>query len=209
MDDWNDIEPAYIDEVNDQDPDADYDGTDLHKFYLAKDDTFLYVMMTMYDGAPKADLGWATNFVFQANQYRNIVDSEGDYETGAASSNGKWKVWTAKTGGDVIFYSSEYKNVGSNFIEWKVYLEEMGTLDGKFIRVFIHTFGGDCGECPVNEDNVTSIHIVDEDTTTTTPTPISTTIPTPTPTAMPTSKPTPTSNVTPTPAAGGMASAAL
>ena len=51
MDDWNDIEPAYIDDVNDG-SNADYDGTDLHKLYLAKDDTFLYIMMTLYDGAP-------------------------------------------------------------------------------------------------------------------------------------------------------------
>ena len=182
MDDWNDIEPAYIDDVNDQDPDADYDGTDLYKFYLAKDDTFLYVMMTLFDGAPKADV--STNYSFEANQYRG-TGSVGDYSTYVVNfENDRWTVIVSKEGSNegTSYTSSKYIGIGSNFIEWKVYLSDMGTLDGKFVTIFIHTYGGDCGECPVNDYNHTSSHIVDEDTATTTPTPTATKTSTATPT---------------------------
>jgi hypothetical protein len=195
MDDWNDIEPVYVDDVNDEDPDANYEGTDLYKFYLAKDDTFLYLMMTLYDGAPKADV--PTNYSFEANQYRG-TGSVGDYSTYVVNfENDRWTVIVSKEGSNegTSYTSSKYIGIGSNFIEWKVYLSDMGTLDGKFVTIFIHTYGGDCGECPVNDYNHTSIHIIDEDTTTTTPTPTTTKTPIATPLPTPKATPTPTTGI--------------
>ena len=134
MDDWNNIEPVYVDDVNDEDPDADYEGTDLYKFYLAKDDTFLYLMMTLHDGAPKTDM--FTLYGFHARQKSDYSTSIGDYLIFAAFNDGKWTASTDKaissTGPDyfenITDYPSKYVGVGSNFIEWKVYLSDFETL---------------------------------------------------------------------------------
>ena len=193
-DDWNDIEPAYIDDVNDQDKNADYDGTDLYKCYLAKDDTFLYLMMTLYDGAPKEEdstTGMVTLY------HVGFGDSVGDRVAFANQSRGTWhssiseieetSPWT-----QIADYSSSYVGVGSNFIEWKVYLSDIGKLNGKFITMWIHPFvEGEVEKYSVSDYASTYIHIVDEDTITTTPTPTATKTLTPTPTPTPKASPTP------------------
>jgi len=182
-DDWNNIEPVFEDEVNDQDPDADYDGTDLHKLYLAKDDTFLYIMLTLYDGAPYTDLpdDWSS-FNFVAFQQSNSDSKVGDVWTGAEyyKNDGKWSVMVSKTESvdpleltEIANYnSSKYINTGSNFIEWKVYLEDMGTLNQKFIRAWIHPhIAGEGDKYPTSDEYMSYVHIIDEGTTTPTPTP--------------------------------------
>ncbi len=187
-DDWSDIEPVFEDEVNDQDPDADYDGTDLHKLYLAKDDTFLYIMMTLYDGAPYTDLpdDWSSFYFVTFQQSVRYSEEVGDISIYAEyyKNDGKWYVKISKTESvdpyestEIANYnSSKYINTGSNFIEWKVYLEDMGTLNQKFIRVWIHPhIGGQGDKYPVSDDYTSYVHIIDEDTTTPTPTPTPTT----------------------------------
>ena len=152
MDDWNNIEPAYVDDVNDENPNADYDGTDLHKLYLAKDDTFLYIMMTLYDGAPKEydainDMS-TLYFVYFA---QSNSDSIGDRVSRVFQYGGRWECAVQEivdvetnpwswTWSDIANYSTRFVGIGSNFIEWKAYLADIGTLNGRFIRFWIHTF---------------------------------------------------------------------
>jgi len=47
--------PMVSDEEGDENPDANFSGTDLKSFYLARDDEFLYHLITLYDGDPPED----------------------------------------------------------------------------------------------------------------------------------------------------------
>ena len=193
-DDWNDIEPAYIDDVNDQDKNADYDGTDLHKLYLAKDDTFLYLMMTLYDGSPREEevSSWTTYYAVKFCQLSS-GDSVGDYYTGVAFESGSWGAGVSEITSvdpweyrNVTNYPSRYVRTGEKFMEWKVYLTDIGMLNGRFIGFWIHTHDtGEPDKYPLNDSDYTFIHIINEDTATT-PTPTVTTSPTPSPTPTPT-----------------------
>lgn len=169
MNDWNDIEPVFVDNVNDEDQDANYEGTDLYKFYLAKDDTFLYLMMTLYDGTPKTDM--FTVYGFQANQTPKEYDSPGDIRAFAAFQDGEWYASVHKVTNSepfdsteiVTYNSSKYVGAGSNFIEWKVSLSDMRTLDEKYVRVWIHPHvQGEGDKYPTSEDEVTYIQIIDK-----------------------------------------------
>jgi hypothetical protein len=170
-DDWNNIEPTLEDDVDDQDPKADYDGTDLHKLYLAKDDTFLYAMMTFYDGEPYTGTTMVYGLSFK--QLTGYNDSVGDRWTYALYYDNSWSVKvvelvdieTLETT-DIDGYSSnKYIGVGSNFIEWKVSLSAMGTRDGRFIQVWIYPYNvsGKSGEYLLSDYAGGYTHIVDED----------------------------------------------
>ena len=62
-------------------------GTDLANVYMARDDTYLYFMMTMHDGGPLQDP--TTLYVVELQQYLNQIHTPGDliasvsYITGA------------------------------------------------------------------------------------------------------------------------------
>jgi hypothetical protein len=79
--DWNGIVPAFTDPQGDStntDP-----GTDLKGIYLAKDQNFLYVLITLY-GAPIAD--GTVNYIFQARLLPE--DDSFSYCAGARLING-------------------------------------------------------------------------------------------------------------------------
>jgi hypothetical protein len=156
--DWNGMQPVFEDAVNDQHPDADFDGTDLHKFYLAKDETFLYMLITLYDGPPKTDIH--TQYGFQANQSSEFHDTSGDHLAKAGFSRGAWyagihvRSSTVHGGQDIASYPSHYVGTGANFIEWKVLLSDMGTIHDRYVLVYIHTFEmSSTPEEPVNDDS--------------------------------------------------------
>ena len=156
-------------------------------------------MMTLYDGAPKEEdsINNLTTTYFVRFGQRPSPGSVGDRVTFVEDSGGKWRnlVEEIETNDwvTIAFYPSSYVGTGSNFIEWKVYLSDMGTLNGKYVWIGIHTRDfGEAEKYPENDDGDTFVHIIDEDTATTTPTP----------TATPTLKPSPTPKATPTPTMG-------
>ncbi len=170
-DDWNNIEPVYVDDVNDQDPKADWDGTDFYKFYLAKDDTYLYAMMTLYDGEPST--GTITVYGFSFKQLAGYNDSVGDRWTYAYCYDSSWSVKVVELADletlettEIDGYSSKkYIGIGSNFIEWKVPLSSMGTRDGRFVYIWVYPYNvfGESGESILSDYAGGYTHIVDED----------------------------------------------
>jgi hypothetical protein len=140
-DDWRRIEPVFKDPRNDEST-ADFPGTDLRAFYLAKDNQYLYLAMDLYDGPPQRNLD--TWYFFVAQQQPSKVDIRGDMDAAVKSSEGNWSVWTSERGDggrpvkEPQYYPSNFVASSSNFIEWKVPLEAMGNLNGRFVRVYIH-----------------------------------------------------------------------
>ncbi len=161
INDWENIEPIFVDEIDDEAPQANFEGTDIHEFYLAKDDTYLYVMITMYDGAPKTDV--QTQYGFQADLSSEQYDSPGDHLAKASSINGVWyagvHVRSSDGGRDIASYPSEYVGIGTNFIEWKVLLSDMGSINGRFVRVYIHVLED---EYPISDEIYTTIQLIDD-----------------------------------------------
>ncbi|MCK4816479.1 hypothetical protein KA005_11985, partial [bacterium] len=100
--DWPSLALAFTDLINDENENADFVGMDIHRFYLAKDSTYLYIGMELYDGDPKTDLG--AMYVFQANNSYDDADTEGDRWTCVSFSNGFWKV-------DVLERGWQYENI--------------------------------------------------------------------------------------------------
>jgi len=156
--DWSSIEPVVTDAVNDQDAGADFAGTDLQKLYLAKDDTFLYVGMTLFDGNPKTDIH--TQYGFEAIQ--SLSGSvPGDHLAKAGFRDGNWYSAVHVRGvGDTAHYPSSYVGVGANFIEWKVLLSDMGSMNDKYVFAYIHVFeNGENPEYPVSDSYSGDIRI--------------------------------------------------
>lgn len=161
--DWNDIEPVFVDNINDENPNANFNGTDIYKFYLAKDETYIYIMMTLYDGSPLPE----SLYIFWARQDIN-ADSLGDYFTWTSLKKGHSVVYIRNTPNnslnkDILVndYPSSYSGFGSNFIEWKVRLSDMGTLNGKYARFYSHVTGnGPNPANPVSDENITDIRLI-------------------------------------------------
>ena len=153
---------AFTDIVNDENEDADFLGTDIHKFYLAKDSTYLYIGMELYDGAPKADN--ASGYVFQANQSHDRHSTPGDRIASVWYHDGVWvpnvgeRTWLEQQPIQINSYPSNYAAAGSKFIEWKVLLDDMGNLSGRFVNAYSHFMGSyDYIIYPLSDSNLTAI----------------------------------------------------
>ena len=143
--DWDNIPVVFVDAQGDNQPEGAYlpsdtTGTDLESFYIARDNEFLYLMITLYDGNPKTYE--PTQYGFQANK---IDDNEQpDDHLAKAGYYDNWysgvHVRSTTGGGDIASYPIEYVKAGEKFIEWKVALPDMGVLNEKFVNVYIHTF---------------------------------------------------------------------
>jgi TIR domain len=145
--DWRGIQPVIDDPLpRDRDRTTDFPGTDLKAFYLARDQQYLYLAMTLHDGLPSRNLD--TVYFFVANQRQFEVNVRGDMDAAVMFSNGNWNVWTDErdTGGPPVegtrkVYHSSFVKSRPNFIEWKVPLKAMGNLNGRFVHVYIHVVG--------------------------------------------------------------------
>ncbi len=164
--DWVGIQPVFVDDENDEDPDANFEGTDIRSFYLARDSQYLYMMFMLYDGNPRTDS--TTVYQFQANQSQVDSDTPGDYFVGAytAPIPGNYFVWVNQrtvTGHiNIANYPSSYMGLGNNCIEWQVPLSVMGDLNGKFIRIYTHVLDQDInGDLiyPVSDDQILERYI--------------------------------------------------
>ena len=160
--DWPALGLAFTDIENDEKENADFVGTDIRRLYLAKDSTYLYIGMELYDGDPKTDP--RTVYVFQANASYDDADSGGDRYTYACYSGGSWRAYVYERSwpnvhgpGNFISFSDSVVT-GTKFIEWKVRLTDMGNLSGKFIRAYSHAAGGVYPAMnPVSDENITRI----------------------------------------------------
>jgi hypothetical protein len=137
--DWDSIEPVFTDAVNDEDPQANFIGTDLYKFYLARDDTFLYLMITLYDGNPNPNAQYALEMVPNAG---GGAGETGDYLAVAVFRDGNWRsgVNVRDAPSLNIQYPIGYVGIGDHFIEWKVKLSDMQFFNDRYIFVYIHDF---------------------------------------------------------------------
>lgn len=137
--DWSGIDPVFNDAVNDEDPEADFDGTDLYQFYLSRDDNFLYLMLTLYDDDPNPNAQYALELVPNAGSGRGET---GDYLAIAAHRDGYWqaRVDVRDAPNLTSIYPSGYVGIGNHCLEWKVRLSDMHFFDDRYIFVYIHDF---------------------------------------------------------------------
>jgi hypothetical protein len=157
--DWAGMTPAFVDQVDDENPIANFTGTDLEELYLAWDATYLYVMMKLHDGNPKIDE--STGYIFEILQTATQIHTPGDLVVGAASNgSGGWNAWVykreAEGGSTIANYDNSYNYVGTGTgcLEWKVPLSDLGDLSNRYIRAYIHVFSMD-----VSDDNITNINV--------------------------------------------------
>lgn len=138
IDDWALIVPAYVDKVNDEDPGANFVGTDLKGIYLAQDDEFLYIMFTLNDGNPNQ----GTQFTFEAVPNAGKSGVDGDYLASAMFSNGAWRSWVGVRNNSQlnVNYSADYVGIGNGFIEWKVKLSDIHLINDRYLLAYIHNY---------------------------------------------------------------------
>ena len=154
--DWDSIEPVFTDAMNDEDPEADFDGTDLYQFYLSRDDSFLYLMITLYDGNPNPNAQYALEMVPNAGKSKG---EEGDYLAVAVVRDGNWRssVHVRDVPSLNTQYPIGYVGIGDHFIEWKVKLSDMHFFNDRYINVYIHDFSPIF--YPVSDRKATGIRI--------------------------------------------------
>ncbi len=159
IDDWEFLPVALVDETGDENPHADFNGTDLHTLHLAIDGTYLYLMMTIADGGPEMDAH--TQYGFQANQSDTSHDTPGD-RLAKAYYDGSWGCGIHVRGeGDIVHYPSGYVASEPGVVEWKVLRSDMDVINGRYIRAYIHVDRGEGFETlPVSDENLTSIELV-------------------------------------------------
>lgn len=159
--DWAEMTPAFADQVDDENPSSNFAGTDLEELYLARDASYLYVMMKLHDGNPKTDE--STGYIFEILQTASQIHTPGDLAVTAGSNGlGDWSVWVYErenadgSGSAIAAYDNSYNYVGAGTgcLEWKVPLSDLGDLSNRYIRAYIHFFSSD-----VSDDNITNINI--------------------------------------------------
>jgi len=159
--DWAGIQPAFVDEVGDEDPDADFAGADISELYLSKDNAYYYFMIRLFDGSPLENM----LYVFWARQSQFTVGTPGDLYTHFNLSNGDPQINVHEVDEQgqyvhVAFYSQDYGAAGLDFVEWRVPVEDIESLNDKYIRVYTHHILGD-SSTPVSDHNMTAIRLID------------------------------------------------
>ncbi len=163
MEDWSDLMPVYTDAAGDEDPLADFDGTDLAAFYLAQDQEFIYFLMTLYDGAPRKN---HTFYNFVATSEPGHGNTYGDPTSGVGYVDGCWRL-TAELWDEhgypldhYHFFSTKNVAVGPDLIEWKVPKDHRWDIDEKFLQVYIHPDQPGTPTDPVSDWNRTHIKLI-------------------------------------------------
>jgi hypothetical protein len=169
--DWSGISPVVEDPAGDKDPMySTVPGTDLANVYMARDDTYLYFMMTMHDGGPLQDP--PTLYVVELQQYLNQIHTPGDLIASVSyTPDAGWTVsiGVRGPGGQVALYPSDYVGIGTGMLEWKVPIAAMQYppntpnpyfspvqpspgIENQFIRAYIHP-GPHPNPSPVSDAN--------------------------------------------------------
>lgn len=139
--DWQGIQPIISDKEDDENPDADFDGTDLKALYLARDNEFLYHMITLHDDDPPVD----RNLVYSIN-YNKYPGNSGDSVPGDQASavflsyppDGDMVVDFGDDSNGIYRYSPDYAAIGNKFLEYKIPLEDMKSIHDKFPNIYAH-----------------------------------------------------------------------
>jgi len=153
--DWLAITPdgdevVFTDVSGDGDPART--GTDLEKLYLAKDDDYLYIGMTLHDGNPDTDVNTRFSLRLRSREdsWWPLVEVSAHYDS----------VWWVSS------WSGSYEGsaaAGTNFIEWRVPIADITdyatTLNGKFVSADIRTSTGSCSTREYWENNDTRIRL--------------------------------------------------
>ena len=138
--DWESLEPVLADGLGDINRDADIEGADIDEVYIAHDDVFLYVLITL-DGPPV----WRQHvqYGFEANNNPHPGgDDTGQRLTYAHFMDNHWSagVHERSSSKENRYYPASYVGIGPDFIEWKALLTDMGTLTGKYAWSYIHAY---------------------------------------------------------------------
>ncbi len=160
--DWDSLSPVYTDAIGDEA--VDFDGTDIDRLYLARDEGYLYIMIRLADGAPLETP--ETLYVFQASQSPQSPDTWGDrYAVAAYEPDGsEWGAGVYERGSGAVigtYPGSEYVGVGSDFIEWKVPIADMGDWVNRYLRCYTHAVGAEMPDVSVSDDNLTHIQMIE------------------------------------------------
>ncbi len=150
--DWNGITPVFTDQTGDGDP--DHLGSDLKDLYLAKDDQFLYVRMTLADGPPNinsiADPWQAMTYFVQfrknAGQHRAARYIQAFFDPGSH----QWRIQVVEWdyNGNMFDHYDQLGDAqavvsGNNYdLEWRVPLNQIGPTSGRFLTTWIHWIPG-------------------------------------------------------------------
>jgi len=150
--DWTGISPVFTGVAGNNDP--NFYGTDINGLYLAKDDSYLYLAMTLHDGAPNTEVKYAFVAANQGCGY----NSSGELQT-LAYYDGESSSWVSEVihSGDWELIGSYpgYAYPGSDTIEWQVPLSDMGNLSGRYVRVYTQENGNE-----PSEDHATCLQIL-------------------------------------------------
>lgn len=173
--DWAGIQPAVTDPAGDENS-LFYGkpGTDLAGVYLARDDTYLYLLMTMHDGGPLTGSGEEPLHIVELQQYLLQLHTPGDIVINCSNPNGNgWRVDVSDRNGKLYkSYPPDtgHAAAGVGVVEFKVridhvmnppysplpYFPASGYVDrgieNRFIRAYIHP-GPHPNAPPVSDDN--------------------------------------------------------
>lgn len=134
MSDWSGVSVAASDKGGDGSPVIP--GFDIGDLYLAKDDTYLYVAITINDGAPNQDIGY---FFALTGEYGVWNDNDA-WWTNAGYDTGIF-AWSSYSGraidGIPTFTTYDFQATpGADFIEYRVPLADIGDMSGRYIHFF-------------------------------------------------------------------------
>jgi len=142
--DWGAIPPVFTDGTGEGYDDLP--GSDLKDLYLAKDDQYLYVRMTLADGSPYTAVTSDPYYQYQSMHYTvrfspNVWEDESGRVTGVSYNpfSSSWEVYAGPSGP----YPWDYYKLGDaqavgNDLEWRVPLNVIGNLSGRYITSWIH-----------------------------------------------------------------------
>ncbi len=155
--DWRHIAPVVQDPAADKKSEyGQWLGTDLANVYLARDDEYLYFLMTLHDGQPVTVP--QTLYVVEFQQYLHQIHTPGDLAAYVSyTENHGWTVFVGSRGpgGAVALYLSDHVGIGLGAIEWKVPIASMQFpantpypyasvtppppgIENQFLRAYIH-----------------------------------------------------------------------
>jgi hypothetical protein len=157
--DWTSVAPLMADPTNDQDAAADFAGTDIQYFYLAKDTNFLYASFRLYDGDPRTNENTMYNFMVKRSAQPDLQPQDNLIVCG--SVEGSWcmyvKVLSSVGEGGIGIYPQEYVGASTNFgargfgwLELKVPLSDLA-LDERYITTIYTHSPGAGGTNPVSD----------------------------------------------------------
>ena len=139
--DWGTITPVFSDLIGDNDPNLQ--GSDLQDLYLAKDNQYLYVRMTLADGPPDTTVmsdPWQVMGYFV--QFRT---SRWEFPGGRViqvnhTDTGNWRVevWERDSNGQLV-YQEDYEGYAQavgNDLEFMVPISDLGNLSGKYLSTW-------------------------------------------------------------------------